>query len=410
MKKRYGWKFMIFLFMMGVMGCGTEKTEETCKEQAQEPEKLVLWSYYETRAQQEGLEKLVRRFNESQEKYEVSWEYIPMAEFTRSLCFSSSSDELPDLILADNPDMESLIKIGLLADITDNLEGRISVEEYYPEVWKSVEYQGSYYGVPFSCNNTAIIYNKRMFRDKNIQVPVTWSDFKKAAEKLTTKGTEDCYGFAMCALGGEQGAFQFMSWILATGADKENLTDQKVRDAFCLIDQLLSENCMPNDCLNWTQNDLTRSFVAGETAMIENGPWAIPEIERSGIEYGIFEFPVYATRGVVLGGENLAAVDGKNVDGAVAFIDYYNQKDIMEEICQVTRNIPPKMELAKDYGKNNPNYQVFINQMERGVSRGTVKNWKNVCRAISESLNQMFGSRYNVEDVWNQYVSAVQLK
>ena len=46
--------------MMGLMGCGNDKTEETCKEKTQEPEKLVLWSYYETKAQQEGLEKLVR--------------------------------------------------------------------------------------------------------------------------------------------------------------------------------------------------------------------------------------------------------------------------------------------------------------------------------------------------------------
>ena len=28
--------------------------------------------------------------------------------------------------------------------------------------------------------------------------------------------------------------------------------------------------------------------------------------------------------GVVLGGENLAAITGKNVEGAVSFINYYN--------------------------------------------------------------------------------------
>lgn len=165
---------------------------------------------------------------------------------------------------------------------------------------------------------------------------------------------------------------------------------------------------MPNDCLNWSQNDLTRSFVAGEVAMIENGPWALPEIEKSGIEYGIFKFPVYATQGVVLGGENLAAVNGKNIEGAVAFIDFYNQKEIMEEICQITHNIPPKMELAETFARNNPDYQVFVDQMELGISRSTVNNWKSVCRAISNSLNRMFGSDYKIEEVWRGYVSDVR--
>lgn len=408
MKKRYGWKFLIFMFLMGLMGCGRGKIQEPKKEDIQKTEKLVLWSYYETKAQQEGLNKLIRKFNESQKEYEISWEYIPMAEFTKSLSFSHVPEELPDLVLVDNPDMESLIKIDLLADITGDLKGRISVEEYYPEVWKSVEYQGSYYGVPFSCNNAAIIYNKRMFQECGIKEPVTWTDFKEAAAELTCSREKTCYGFAMSAVGGEQGAFQFMPWILATGADTEDLTEKKVKDAFKLVHQLLSENNMPNDCLNWSQNDLTRSFVAGEVAMIENGPWALPEIEKSGIEYGIIKFPVYATQGVVLGGENLAAVNGKNIEGAIAFIDFYNQKDIMEEICQITRNIPPKMELAEIYGRNNPNYQVFIDQMEHGISRSTVKNWKSVCRAISSSLNRMFGSDYTIEEVWQGYVSDIE--
>ncbi len=408
MKKRYRWKFIIIMFLMGLAGCSREKTQEAEKEEVEKTEKLILWSYYETKVQQDGLDKLIRKFNEFQDEYEISWEYIPMAEFTKSLSFSHVPEELPDLVLVDNPDMESLIKIDLLADITESLNGRISVEEYYPEVWKSVEYQDRYYGVPFSCNNAAIIYNKRMFQEYGVKEPVTWTDFKEAAAAFHGSEDQTCYGFAMSAVGGEQGAFQFMPWILATGADTEDLADKKVKDAFSLIHQLLSENSMPNDCLNWSQNDLTRSFVAGEVAMIENGPWALPEIEKSGIEYGIFKFPVYATQGVVLGGENLAAVNGKNIEGAVAFIDFYNQKEIMEEICQITYNIPPKMELAETFARNNPDYQVFVDQMELGISRSTVNNWKSVCRAISNSLNRMFGSDYKIEEVWRGYVSDVR--
>ena len=330
-----------------------------------------------------------------------------MADFTKKLTFSESRDDFPDLVLVDNPDMESLIKIGLLADLTESLEGKISKEEYYKEVWKSVEYQGRYYGVPFCCNNTAIIYNKQMFREKRLKVPATWSDFKHVALELTKGGSKAHYGFAMSAASGEQAAFQFMPWILSTGIDIEELSDERVMDAFLLIDQLLKDKSMPNDCMNWSQNDVTRSFLAGRVAMIENGPWALPEIENSGIDYGIFEIPAYACQGIVIGGENLVAVKGKNLEGAMAFIDYYNQEEVMQEICQITRNIPPKQELAKTFGEKNPDYQVFINQMERGISRSSINNWKSVCRAISESLNKMFGSEYHIQQIWHQYRSGL---
>lgn len=401
--KRDLFKFFVLIFLMGIVGCGDKNMEEAQQEEPEEVQKLMLWSYYETEAQQEGLDKLVEGFNESQDKYQISWEYVPMTDFNKKLTFSESRDDFPDLMLVDNSDMESLIKIGLLADLTESLEGKISKEEYYSEVWKSVEYQGQYYGIPFSCHNTAIIYNKQMFREKKLNVPVTWSDFKRVALELTKGGSRARYGFAMPAASGEQAAFQFMPWILSTGVSGQELADEKVLDAFYLIDQLLKDKSMPNDCMNWSQNDVTRSFLAGRVAMIENGPWALPEIEKSGIDYGIFEIPAYACQEIVIGGENLVVVKGKNLEGAMAFMDYYNQEQVMGKICQAALNIPPKRELAADFGEKNPDYQVFINQMEKGISNTSVNDWKNVSRAISDSLNKMFGSEYNMQQIWQQY-------
>lgn len=409
MKKRKVYKLFLLFLMMGLIGCGRNNDEnQEAKEQGkeQEREELTLWSYYETKAQQAGLDKLVSDFNNSQKDYKISWEYVPMADFVKNLLFSQSADNLPDIVLADNPDMGSLINIHLLADITEELEHSVNADEYYDEVWKSVENRGRYYGVPFCCNNTAIIYNKQMFRQKNLQIPETWDEFKKTAAALTEEGK--CYGFAMSAVSGEQGAFQFMPWMIAAGADLGQMTDNKLKEAFQLMDDLVKEKYMPNDCLNWSQNDLTTSFIAGEVAMIENGPWSLAALEESGIEYGIFQLPRNQAVGTILGGENLAAIEGKNVKGALLFINYYNRKEVMEEICQMTGNIPPKPELAEHFGKKNPIYQVFVEQMMHGVCRKSVKDWKKVSNAISESLNKIFGSNEEVDEIWQVYVQQVQ--
>lgn len=408
MKKREIWKLVTLFLLMGLIGCGgntKDNKEKSEHENDKKREELTLWSYYETAAQKEGLDKLVREYNDSQEEYKISWEYVPIADFVKNLSFSQSTGNLPDLILVDNPDMGSLIKIGLLADITDELKEDVSVEQYYPEVWKFVDEDGRYYGVPFCCNNTAIIYNKKMFEDKNLEIPATWEEFQETAETLTEENSH--YGFAMSAASGEQGAFQFMPWILATGADTEYMTDNKIKEAFYLMDNLLQTRCMPNDCLNWSQNDLTRSFMAREVAMMENGPWALAALEKSGMDYGIFPFPTHTDTGVVLGGEVLTAVEGMNVDGAVSFIDYYNRKEVMEDICQITRNIPPKVKLAEEFGERNTDYRVFVEQMSDGISRKSIKDWKKICNALSASLNKMFGSDIDIEEIWQEYVDNV---
>ena len=64
-------KILISLLLIFVLtGCG--KTEIKTNDTENEKEKLVIWSYYETEAQQEGLDWLTDDFNNSQNKYEIS--------------------------------------------------------------------------------------------------------------------------------------------------------------------------------------------------------------------------------------------------------------------------------------------------------------------------------------------------
>lgn len=85
--KRDLFKFFVLIFLMGIVGCGDKNMEEAQQEEPEEVQKLMLWSYYETEAQQEGLDKLVEGFNESQDKYQISWEYVPMTDFNKKLIF-----------------------------------------------------------------------------------------------------------------------------------------------------------------------------------------------------------------------------------------------------------------------------------------------------------------------------------
>lgn len=105
--------------MIGLGGC--QKADYEKQEEENKKEELVIWSYYETQAQRDGLNKLIRDFNQYQNQYHVSWEYVPMTGFVKGLSSAYTENKLPDMAILDNPDTPSMIRLGLFEDITEEV-------------------------------------------------------------------------------------------------------------------------------------------------------------------------------------------------------------------------------------------------------------------------------------------------
>ena len=90
------------------------------------------------------------------------------------------------------------------------------------------------YGFPFCCNNVGLIYNKDVLKESGESVPKTWEELAQTAKKLTRPGR---YGFAMSAIGGEQGAFQFTNFMLSAGDDLDQAGGEGTLKAFTYIHQ-----------------------------------------------------------------------------------------------------------------------------------------------------------------------------
>lgn len=364
-------------------GCGGRPEAGTGKADAGVGE-VVIWSYYETKQQKEGLERLVEGFNNRQKDYVARWEYQgPSSEFKKLLSIGVAEGSLPDVVIIDNPDMRKYVELGIFEDITRTVEADYDLTEFYPEVISSVRYDGRYYGVPFCCNNVGLVYNKDMFREAGMEPPGNWEQFLHAAEVMTTK---ERYGFAMSAILEEQSSFQLAPWLLSTGEDMEDLGGEGTVEALSMIKEMVDKGYMPRDCINWSQVDVARQFAAGKCAMMENGPWALPLVEEAGIDYGVVTLPVDERSIVVTGGENFGIVKGKNVDGAMALLAYYYEDDVMLRLNEQMYALPPVRRLAVRLQESNPAYQVFAQQMEHCITRSAYLYWPKITGVLSESL------------------------
>ena len=366
------------ILVLSLTGCGEEK--KTVKETKEEKEQLVIWSYYETKAQQDGLNRLVDNFNLYQDKYELKWEYVPMTDFMKKLTMAYTEEALPDIALIDNPNLSVCIQMGMCEEITTFLNELQVDENYYPSTLETVSYEGKKYGLPAVCNNVALIYNKQMLDEAGITPPETWEELKEAAHLLTKEGQD---GFLLSAIEGEQGAFQLLPWILSTGESRESIGSAGTEKAFEYLNGLMEAGYMSKNCVNLSQTDVARAFINGETAMMENGPWVLSMLNESGIDYGISKLPIDQKSSVIVGGEDFTVMKGKNLEGAKAFLKYYNQNLVMANFCEMTSVLPPKINVPEFQGEN---MNIFQEQMKSAVVRSSIPQWMN----LSEELPQAF--------------------
>ena len=374
---------MVLLAALLAGGCAVHSKTEPEK-QPKERREVVLWSYYETKQQKEGLDQLVEGFNGSQEDYIARWEFQgPSSEFKKILSIGVAEEKLPDVVLIDNPDMRKYVELGIFEDITSYVEENHDLTAFYPEVISSAQYDGRFYGMPFCCNNVGLVYNKEMFRQEGMDPPVDWESFQAAAKALTAEGR---YGFAMSAIMEEQSSFQLLPWLLSSGEGMEELGEDGSVRALAMLGDMVQGGFMPKDCINWSQVDVARQFAAGKCAMMENGPWSLPLVEEAGVDYGVVKLPVDRQSVVVAGGENFGIMKGKDVEGALALMSYYYKEDVMVSLNERMYSLPPVKCLAEQLQEKNPAYQVFAQQMEHCISRSSYSYWPQITGVLSEGL------------------------
>lgn len=376
----------IALFAAGVWilsGCtgGTQ-----VRESSPYREQIVLWSYYETDAQTKALDELMEGFNLSQDQYEASWQYVPMTEFTRKLTMAYTEKALPDLVVIDNPDMPVCIRMGMFEDVTEFVRTLEGFEDYYPSLMETVSYEERIYGLPFNCNNVALIYNKTMLEEMRVKPPKTWEELEEAAAALTQEGRS---GFLMSAVEGEQGAFQILPWILSTGEGLDEIGGEGTVKAFSFIQGLVERGYMTSNCINLSQTDVARIFANGEAAMMENGPWVFPLLEEAGIDYGVSPLPADTAKSVIAGGENLGVLRGKNLEGAKAFLAYCNRDRVMSEFCRKACALPVKSSLDLGGYRQKEKLEVFREQMEGAVVRSSIPGWNSLSKELSDAVYQI---------------------
>ncbi|MFD7721557.1 ABC transporter substrate-binding protein [Streptomyces sp. NPDC059814] len=217
----------------------------------------------------------------------IEQQSVPAAQVMTKALRMASSKSLPDVLQLDASEMPTFAEAGGLIPLKDL---GLTTTDVPRGIVNFGSYEGTYYGAARTVNTLALFYNKDVLDRAGLDVPTTWAEMRSTAKKLT-QGKR--YGLALSAGGAEDGVFQFTPFMWSNGGDETKLDSPQVAGALDYWKGLLKDRSLSKSTVNWTQADVNDQFMAGNAAMMINGPWQVETLNsKKGLNWGIAQIPV----------------------------------------------------------------------------------------------------------------------
>jgi multiple sugar transport system substrate-binding protein len=361
---------------------------------------LTLWDYFTSPGK--GYMNLFNEYMAVNPSVFIQRTTYPFSDLKQRLALAEASRQLPDIVVIDNPDHTAFAARGILADITDQIKAWGKINQYFAGPVKSTMWQGRYYGMPNNSNCLALYYNKDMLEAAGVVPPTNWDELREAARKLSKDGV---YGYAMSFAKSEEGVFQFLPFLWQAGADLRTIDSPEAVSALEFLVQLIKDNLLSYESLDWTQQDTITQFITGQAAMCLNGPWNYPLVKQEAkFRYGIVQAPQGKQKASILGGENWAIIKkSSHVKEAWDFIKWTQKLEPLKEYIFQDVRLPSSKSLAQDPTfQKDPNLAVFIAGLEAARPRAYGVNYPQISQTLQLAIQSAISGRMSSFDALTQ--------
>src|SRR3954447_21325843 len=290
----------------------------------------------------------------------IQRETVPGASLIPKVLQQSSSRTLPDVLMLDNPDLQQIAATGALTPLSDY---GLPADGYIKGVVDASTYQGKLYGLQPITNSIALFYNKDILSKAGITPPKTWDELRTDAKKLTV-GKQ--YGIAFSAPANYEGTWQFLPFMWSNGGDEKNIATPETAEALQLWVDLVKDGSASKSVVNWTQADVNDQFKAGNAAMMVNGPWQFPVLNKdTSLHYDVVPIPAPQAGGTSvapLGGETwtLPQTGSKaRQEKAAKIVACLNSDENQLLLAKERQTVPTKSALQAQFVTDTPSMKAF---------------------------------------------------
>lgn len=243
----------------------------------------------------------------------------PAARFTKMAATSKG----PDLIFWAHDRFGSWINEGYLEPVRPSSSVKAAIHDF---AWNAMTVGDEIYGYPIAMEAISLIYNPELVSS----APQTWDDVIATDKQLRPEGKRAI----VWAFG-----TPYFTWPLVTSAGGYSfrkvdqvyqLTDVGVDNSGAIEGMKTLHKLMDAGVVEESDDygRMMDGFLAGDTAMIINGPWAWNQISESGMDFELARFPAVsptAGHGRPFVGFLAGAINGysPNTELAKTFLEDY---------------------------------------------------------------------------------------
>lgn len=326
--------------------------------------------------------------------------HVPSDGYMAKVLQQLSSKTLPDVLMLDNPNVQQIAASGALAPLDDF---GVSGEGFAHGAVAAGSFDGKLYALPPVVNSISLFYNVDILKAAGITPPTTWAELQADAKALTS-GSQ--YGFAFSAVNNGEGTWTFLPFMWSNGGDEKNINTPQTAQALQFLTDLVKDGSASKSVVNWTQADVNDQFLAGKTAMMINGPWQIPALNKSGVKWASVSIPTRTADQKVqspLGGETFGAAATGNKASTQKAADFVKCVTDGKSASVKAKNelaVPALTAAADEFAKANPDLASFVKivQTARARTAELGEKWAATETALAQALQSSLTGQATPED------------
>lgn len=334
------------------------------------------------------VDKIVDRYNTSQDKYEVVALSVPGAGADTKFLLGTMGGDPPDVMAQWNPVIPTWAEGDMLTsfeEIMSPAERAQFEREAYPVVKRIGQYKGKTYGIPIGVNIKAIYYLPGALREAGVErFPATWEELVEVSGRLTkrdARGNLKRLGFlptswaeTTALFGGGFYDFERERMTLDRGgnlASLQSIVALRKRDGYDAVQRFQSGLNTQSFAGGWP-------FIAGSYAMAVDGQWRVEQLSKYAPKLEYATAPIPAPKGGLPGAGfangnfMLIPQSAKQKAGAWDFVKFWSGLENPERAAEfyVMGGWLPLSErianapLYRKYIREHPQFQTFVDAVK----------------------------------------------
>ena len=307
--------------------------------------------------------------------------------------------EGPDIIIGAHDWLGELAVNGLLAEI--NVAD--VADQFLPASLAAFVYDGVQYGLPYAAENVAFIRNADLVPDN----PATWDEVREISEQLMADGASS-YGFIMF----DNNPYHFFPIQTAFGGYVFGLTDAGYDPtdvgmdsegsiaAGAYLEGYVADGLMPSGI---DYDVMHTMFESGDAAMIITGPWAIPRIAESGVNFVVDNIPAgpggSAKPFLGVQGFMLSAFSDNKIVAEAFLFDYIATDATMQSMYNADPRPPALLETRE--GIDDEIMLGFVAAGAEGMAMPAIPEMSSVWSAWGDAMNLVRTGELDAESAFS---------